>query len=143
MARSFAARGCTIGLVARDREALEALAAELPGAGHLVLTANVADAGSIATAAEEFGAVDVLVVNAGLTHYMPFAELTADKAHQMNSVNWVGTLNTVWAALPGMLERRRGPRDHVLGRWRARLPRRCRLQRHQGGAARLRRGAPA
>ena len=26
----------------------------------------------------------------------------------MNSVNWVGTLNTVWAGLPGMLERRRG-----------------------------------
>ncbi len=39
---------------------------------------------------------------------MPFAELPADKAEQMNSVNWVGTLNTVWAALPGMLERRRG-----------------------------------
>lgn len=107
-ARSFAARGCTIGLVARDRQALAALAAELPGSGHLVLTADVADAGSIAAAAEEFGAVDVLVVNAGLTHYMPFAELPADKAHQMNSVNWVGTLNTVWAALPGMLERRRG-----------------------------------
>jgi short-subunit dehydrogenase len=108
IARAFAARGCTLGLVARRREALEALAAELPGSGHVALLADVADAGSIAAAAREFGAVDVLVVNAGLTHYMPFAELPADKAEQMNSVNWVGTLNTVWAALPGMLERRRG-----------------------------------
>ena len=107
-ARAFANRGCVLGLVARRREPLEALAAELPGSGHVALPADVADAESIAAAVEEFGAVDVLVANAGLTHYMPFAELPADSAAQMNSVNWVGTLNTVWAALPGMLERRRG-----------------------------------
>jgi short-subunit dehydrogenase len=107
-ARAFANRGCVLGLVARQREPLEALAAELPGSGHVVLPADVADAESIAAAVEEFGAVDVLVANAGLTHYMPFAELPADRAAQMNSVNWVGTLNTVGAALPGMLERRRG-----------------------------------
>ena len=107
-ARAFANRGCVLGLVARRREPLEGLAAELPGSGHVALPADVADAESIAAAVEEFGAVDVLVANAGLTHYMPFAELPADRAEQMNSVNWVGTLNTVWAALPGMLERRRG-----------------------------------
>jgi short-subunit dehydrogenase len=108
IARAFAARGCTLGLVARNREPLEALAAELPGSGHVALPANVADAGSVAAAVAQFGPVDVLVANAGVTHYMPFAELPADKAEQMNSVNWVGTLNSVWAALPGMLERRRG-----------------------------------
>ena len=55
-----------------------------------------------------FGDVDVLVANAGLTHYMPFAELPLDKAEEMNSVNWSGTLNTVRAGLPGMIERGRG-----------------------------------
>jgi short-subunit dehydrogenase len=108
IARAFAARGCTLGLVARHREALEALAAELPGSAHMSLPAYVADAGWVAAAVTEFGVVDVLVANAGLTHYMPFAELPADKAEQMNSVNWVGTLNTVRAALPGMLARRQG-----------------------------------
>jgi short-subunit dehydrogenase len=108
IARAFAARGCTLGLVARGREPLEALAEELPGSDHVALPADVADAASIAGAVEEFGPVDVLVANAGLTHYMPFAELPADKAEEMNSVNWVGTLNTVRAALPGMLDRRRG-----------------------------------
>ena len=39
-ARAFAARGCTLGLVARTREPLEALAAELPGSGHVVLPAE-------------------------------------------------------------------------------------------------------
>jgi uncharacterized protein len=108
IARAFALRGCTLGLVARTREPLEELAAVLPGSGHAVLPADVAEAASIAAAVEEFGAVDVLVANAGLTHYMPFVELPPDRAEQMNSVNWVGTLNTVWAGLPGMLERRRG-----------------------------------
>jgi short-subunit dehydrogenase len=108
IARAFAARGCALGLVARTREPLEALANELPGSVHVVLPADVAEAGSISAAVEEFGDVDVLVANAGLTHYMPFAELPADKAAQMNDVNWVGTLNTVHAALPRMLARRRG-----------------------------------
>ena len=108
IARAFAARGCTLGLVARRRGPLEELAAALPGSAHVVLPADVADAGSIAAAADEFGAVEVLVANAGLTHYMPFVELPADRAAEMNSVNWVGTLNAVWAALPGMLERGRG-----------------------------------
>jgi short-subunit dehydrogenase len=107
-ARAFAARGCTLGLVARTRGPLEELAAALPGSGHAVLPADVAEAASIAAAVEEFGAVNVLVANAGLTHYMPFVELPPDRAEQMNSVNWVGTLNTVRAGLPGMLERRRG-----------------------------------
>lgn len=108
IARAFAARGCTIGLVARTREPLEALASELPGSRHVVLEGNVSDAESIANAVTEFGDVDVLVANAGLTHYMPFAELPADKAEEMNAVNWVGTLNTVGAALPRMIERGRG-----------------------------------
>jgi short-subunit dehydrogenase len=108
IARAFAARGCTLGLVARTRERLESLAAALPGSGHVVLEADVADAASIAGAVSRFGEVDVLVANAGITHYMPFAELPLDKAEEMNSVNWSGTLNSVRAGLPGMIERGRG-----------------------------------
>jgi NADP-dependent 3-hydroxy acid dehydrogenase YdfG len=108
IARAFAARGCTLGLVARSCDQLKRLAATLPGDGHLPLEGDVADAGSISRAVERFGDVDVLVVNAGITHYMPFAELPLEQAEQMDRVNWLGTLYTVKAALPGMLERRRG-----------------------------------
>ena len=108
VARAFAARGCTLGVVARGRGPLEELAAGLPGNGHVALEADVADAGSIASAVERFGDVDVLVANAGLTHYVPFAELPLERAEQMTQVNWLGTLYTVKAALPRMLERRRG-----------------------------------
>jgi short-subunit dehydrogenase len=107
VARAFAARGATLGLVARRREPLERLAAELPGE-HAALEADVADADSIAGAISEFGDLDVLVANAGITHYRPFAELPLEEARQMNDVNWLGTIHTVRAALPGMIERGRG-----------------------------------
>jgi short-subunit dehydrogenase len=108
IARAFAKRGCTLGLVARGRDGLTELAAELPGDGHVALEADVADYDQIARAADEFGVVDVLVANAGLTHYRPFAEQPLDEIREMNDVNWLGTVYTVKAALPGMLERRRG-----------------------------------
>jgi short-subunit dehydrogenase len=108
VARAFAARGCTLGLVARSGDALERLAASLPGEGHVALEGDVADAASIADAVERFGEVDVLVANAGITHYMPFAELPLEKAEEMDRVNWLGTLYTVKAVLPGMLGRGRG-----------------------------------
>jgi NADP-dependent 3-hydroxy acid dehydrogenase YdfG len=100
IARAFAARGCTLALVARGHDGLDSLASELPGDGHVGLEANVADAGSVAGALERFGAVDVLVANAGLTHYRPFAEQPLGEADQMTDVNWSGTLYTVKAALP-------------------------------------------
>ncbi len=108
IARAFAARGCTLGLVARGREGVEALAAALPGSGHVALAADVSDADSIAAAVEAFGELDVLVANAGLTHYVPFAEQPLDQVREMNDVNWLGTLHTVRAGLPGMIARRRG-----------------------------------
>src|SRR5687768_8316612 len=108
IARAFAKRGATLGLVARRREPLEQLAEELPGEGHVPLVADVSDADSVAAAIEEFGDVDVLVANAGITHYRPFAQLPLDEARHMNDVNWLGTIHTVWAALPRMIERGRG-----------------------------------
>jgi short-subunit dehydrogenase len=108
IARAFAARGATLGLVARHRDQLEELANELPGNGHVALEGDVSDADAIAAAISEFGDVDVLVANAGITHYRPFAELPLDEARQMNDVNWLGTIHTVRAALPRMIERGRG-----------------------------------
>jgi NADP-dependent 3-hydroxy acid dehydrogenase YdfG len=105
IARAFAKKGATLGLLARKREPLDALAGELDGDGHVPLVADVTDAESVATAIEEFGDVDVVVANAGITHYRPFAQLPLDEARHMNDVNWLGTIHTVWAALPGMLER--------------------------------------
>jgi short-subunit dehydrogenase len=107
-ARAFAARGCAIGLVARSEDQLEQVAGELPGEGHVVLPADVGDPDSLTAAVERFGAVDVAVANAGRADYQPFRDMAIDTIETMTRLNWLGTVYTVKAVLPGMLERRRG-----------------------------------
>ena len=50
----------------------------------------------------------MLVANAGIAHYLPFAEMPPELIERLTRVNWLGTAYTVKAALPGMLERGRG-----------------------------------
>jgi short-subunit dehydrogenase len=108
LARGFAARGCTLGLVARSTDELERFAAELPGDGHRALSADVGDAASIERAVEEFGELDVVVANAGVAHYLRFDEMPLELVEELTRVNWFGTVHTVRAALPGLLARGRG-----------------------------------
>ena len=70
-------RGATLGLLARRREPLDELAESLQGDGHVPLVADVTDPDAVAAAVEEFGDVDVVVANAGITHYRPFAAAAA------------------------------------------------------------------
>lgn len=112
LARELAQRGAVVGLSARDEDGLRALAAELPGDGHVVLPCDVADAAAVAasTAAfvEQAGGIDLLVANAGFTHYEPFATAPLEAATRMTQVNWLGTVHTVHAALPTLLQQRAG-----------------------------------
>lgn len=70
LARHYAARGATLGLVARRAGMLEALAASLPGK-HLILPADVRDADALRGAAEAFmaqaGVPDLVIGNAGVS----------------------------------------------------------------------------
>jgi len=70
LARAYAARGATLGLVARRGDALQALVAELPGK-HGCYVADVAQPQKLAAVAwqfvEEFGLPDVVVANAGVS----------------------------------------------------------------------------
>ena len=108
VAHAFAARGCVTGLVARSEEGLRVLAGRLPGEDHEVLPADVGDHDQIAGAVARFGEVDVLVANAGVADYAPFAKMDLGDVERMTRVNWLGTVYAVHAALPAMLERRRG-----------------------------------
>lgn len=111
LATELAGRGVRVGLLARGRDRLEELAATLPGE-HLPLIADVARreevAGAIDSFAERCGAPDLLFANAGIAHYGPFADAELELAEEMVSVNVSGTLYTVGAALPHMLDRARG-----------------------------------
>ena len=107
VAHRLAERGAVVGLAARSTSDLQALAHELPGSHH-PLTCDVALPASIATAAEDFaaatGGLDLLVANAGIAYYEPIATQSLDRIEQMTEVNWLGTVYTVKAALPFLLE---------------------------------------
>ena len=115
---ALARRGARLGLLARGREALEELAAELPegrGGSHIVLAADIAKRGEVKRALDRFAkraqGLDLLVANAGVLHYAPFPDQDIDEAEQMVRVNVLGTLYTVKAALPHMLD---GARGHIV-----------------------------
>ena len=110
-ARALAARGARVGLLARGKEELTALAAEL-GDDHLALPADVGRRREVERAVERFvkraGGLDLLVANAGCAHYGPFADVEVERAEEMVRVNVIGTVYAVKAGLEPMLEAARG-----------------------------------
>lgn len=111
IARAFAARGHSISLVARRADRLEALAAELPGASHVVV-ADLSDpdacADCLESAEQALGPVDILVNNAGVQVIAPTAEVDVARGEMSLRLNVFSPLRLTRATLPGMVERRRG-----------------------------------
>ena len=108
IAIAFAEKGAEVGLLSRSEEELNELALALPGEGHEAIAADVGDRDELKKAIDEFGRVDIVVVNAGVAHYGPFRDMDLEKIDRMTRINWAGTINTVTATLPGMLDRARG-----------------------------------
>lgn len=73
LAREYAARGATLGLLGRRRDALEALAASLDNAErHRVYAVDVLDRPALQAAARDFlaanGGADIVIASAGISH---------------------------------------------------------------------------
>src|SRR5215213_9120379 len=108
VAERAAERGATVGLAARTTREVEALADALPGE-HVVLgDTDVGDRGSVEAAVARFGRADLVVANAGVAHYESFCDQPAEHFEEMTRVNWLGTLYTVHASLPGLLRQGSG-----------------------------------
>ena len=95
-------------LSGRRAEALEALAAELPGEGHRVVPSDLSEPGAAEKLAAEAGAIDVLVANAGLPGTGRLPDLTADESTGALRVNLEAPMLLARALEPGMLERGSG-----------------------------------
>lgn len=93
-------------LVARSAAKLDALAEELGGAR--VIAADLADPAAVAKIAAEVPAVDVLINNAGVGDFGPFAEADIDKTLGMIQLNVTSLTALTRTYLPGMLERGSG-----------------------------------
>ena len=109
-ARELAGQGATVVVVARRKERLEALAAEITQAGgtSLAVEADITDRSqaeaAVRQAVEHFGRLDILVNNAGLMLLGPVVGADVEEWERMIAVNVQGLLHTTHAALPHLLK---------------------------------------
>lgn len=124
VARCLAEAGYRLALLARRRERLEALAAQLPARdAHRVLECDVTDAAALARAVNEagaaFGGLDLVVANAGIGYRARVGELEPEPLARLVATNLTAPLLLCRFALPHL---RRGRRpvlvlvSSVLGR---------------------------
>ncbi|MBV9669920.1 MAG: SDR family oxidoreductase [Acidobacteriales bacterium] len=112
--REFARHGWKIGLIARNREALENAQTEVEklGGEALVLALDVANADEVDRAAEDleerFGPIDVWVNNAMVSVFSPVKEMKAEEYARVTEVTYLGVVHGTLSALRRMLPRNRG-----------------------------------
>jgi 3-oxoacyl-[acyl-carrier protein] reductase len=112
IAHAFAGRGDRVAVhSSSSREAAEQVAAELPGSGHVVVQADLADADAVGRMVDEaaagLGRLDVLVNNAGVFTAHPPLESSYEEWQAAWSrtlaVNLVGAANATFRAVPHLV----------------------------------------
>jgi meso-butanediol dehydrogenase/(S,S)-butanediol dehydrogenase/diacetyl reductase len=101
IARSLDAAGVHLALASRSGE-------DLGIAGAVARPADVRDAAALRAIADEaadrFGHLDILIVNAGVGAYGPILDLADDHLEEMIDVNVKGAIYAVRAALPHLMK---------------------------------------
>ena len=114
IAHGFAKRGASVGLIARNPEALNAAKRECEALGGraLVLPVDVSDAEAVDAAAtrveEEFGPINVWVNDAMVSVFSPVKEMEASDYKRVTDVLYLGFVHGTLSALKRMLPRNRG-----------------------------------
>ena len=107
IAAALVGAGATVTVIGRHREALDQAVAE--GDAHGAFAADVTDHESVHAAVGEavarFGAVDLLIANAGAAASAPFMKSGPEVFRQMLDVNLMGVANAAQAVLGPMSER--------------------------------------
>jgi NADP-dependent 3-hydroxy acid dehydrogenase YdfG len=107
-ARQLVAKGARVALGGRRQERLDELVAELGADNAVGVVMDVRrpadNARLVAAAVEKWGRVDSVVPNAGIGMYGGILDHTDDELAEMMDTNYAGTVWTVRAALPAMLE---------------------------------------
>lgn len=110
-ARLLVEKGCNVVLAARRKDRLEELAAEI-GERALTVPTDITDPDAcetlVARTLDHFGAVDVMVNNAGIGLYGSIPEADPEDWRRMFDVNVLGALYTTRAATRRMLSQGSG-----------------------------------
>ncbi|MCX2739289.1 3-ketoacyl-ACP reductase [Pontibacter anaerobius] len=114
IALALAAEGVNVALMARTTSQLEEVAegVRAKGVKAAVVTADVTDMEAVNKAVEqarnEFGAIDILINNAGVGAFAKFLEMEPKKWENIIKVNLLGPYYVTRAVLPQMIERQTG-----------------------------------
>ncbi len=114
LARDLAARGMKVALLARRTERLRALAEEIArhGGEAMPVACDVAERAAVESAVrkviDRYGAVDLLVNNAGYGRHVLFKDHEVADIERMMRTNYLGTVYATKAVLPAMRARHRG-----------------------------------
>jgi NAD(P)-dependent dehydrogenase (short-subunit alcohol dehydrogenase family) len=110
----FAQAGWRIGLIARDREALEEVGREVEklGGTAVVAAADVSNAEAVFAAADKvqrtFGTIDVWINDAMVTVFSPVWRITPEEFRRVTEVTYLGFVHGTMAALRHMRPINRG-----------------------------------
>lgn len=108
IAKALADRGAKLVLSARRAEALESLAAQLPGEGHRAVPADLGEEGGALGLIAEAGDVDILVANAGLPGTGQVSDFSVEEMQRALRVNLEGPMLMARELVPRMRERGAG-----------------------------------
>jgi short-subunit dehydrogenase len=108
IAEALADRGAKLVLSARNQEALEQLAVELPGSGHLGIAADLSQAGAGTKLIADAGDFDVLVANAGVRGAGPLTDYSDEEIERAIRINLDAPVRMARAAMERMRERGSG-----------------------------------
>jgi short-subunit dehydrogenase len=114
LAKVLAAEGYRVGLIARRRDQLEALAAEITARGGTaaVAPADVGDRDQILAAFAalrgQLGPIDLMIANAGVGAPTLLDPMNVADTEKMMRINLLGVVYCLEAVLPEMLRRGRG-----------------------------------
>ena len=112
LARYYAAQGATVGLFARRRAELDALAAALPAGRTTVYAGDVCDAETLAGAAADFiarhGPPDVVIANAGISRGALTERADLPTFRAVFDTNVVGLVHTFAPFVASMRAARQG-----------------------------------
>jgi len=114
MARQFAREGANLAVCARDAEEVQRAHHILTqlGAGVVARTCDLRFRDHVREFIDEvrrhFGAVDVLINNAGIISVGPVETMTLEDFHDAMAINYFAALHTILEVLPEMRQRRQG-----------------------------------
>ena len=109
IASALTAAGARVSILGRDEATLKE--AVVAGVAADCAACDVRDEASVFAALDQLScepAFDIAIANAGAVETGPFMRSDNERFRRMLDINLIGTVNLFHAALPAMLERRRG-----------------------------------